>query len=123
MWDLSGHPLLSAGIEGERLAEFTELAELLLGLRPYAVTDFTTCETEDLQRALVLQVNLEAVQDPEAFLATTLGRGAENISYRDGVLLHPVSVAIVEPILAAHAGGGGPSVEAGDYLTILSYRP
>jgi len=92
-------------LTGQPLREHTELAERVLGLRDVAggVLDLDPIADaaiiNDLKRYLALQVALQAATDPEAFLASRTERGTEVLDYRDGVIVHPVSLAGVQAIL------------------------
>jgi hypothetical protein len=112
LWALDNHPFIPRGLTGIPLREHTELAERVLGLRtadgPVLTLDPTAdaAVIADLKRFLALQVSLQNAQSPEAFLAESVGRGTETISYRDGVAIHPISAAGVQAILDEYAGSG-----------------
>lgn len=120
IWDLSGHALLDPpDLAGAELAEQTGLAEFVLGLRPYSAGDFDATESADLQRALALQVSLQSAASPEAYLAESVGRSGESVSYREGVILHPAAAAIVDAIINAPPSTPG---TAGEYAVLKSLR-
>jgi hypothetical protein len=103
LYNVAGHALLQGdalGLGGTRLEEEAAVAERVLGLRGDGVTVFTAAKALDAARAVAMQVSLQVSQDPEAFLASSVGRSGESISYREGVILHPVADAIVAQLFA-----------------------
>lgn len=121
IWSIEGHPLLDPpDLTGNELKEQTELAEFVLGLRGKVPGDFDPAQTADLRRALALQVSLQVAADVEAYLAKSVGRSGESVTYRDGIILHPTALAIVEGVLTPPAPDSGGL--AGDYLVVASLR-
>lgn len=104
LYEVNGHALLPAGLDGEQLRQQAAVAERVLGLRGAASVVFTGPEADDAARAVALQVALQDAADPESYLLESVGRGSETMGYRtdpetgSAVLLHPVAVAIVEQL-------------------------
>lgn len=123
IWSIEGHPLLDPpDLTGNELKEQTELAEFVLGLRGRAAGDFSVEQTADVRRALVLQVSLQVAADTEAYLAKSVDRSGESITYVGGVIVHPTSAYIVGAVLDAITAGGSGDALAGDYLVVSSFR-
>lgn len=100
LYELAGHVLLPAGITATQLREQAAIAERVLGLRGGAAVVFIGEAALDAARAVALQVALQFQQDPQAFLLESYGAGTETMSYREGVLVHPVATQIVAQLYA-----------------------
>ena len=121
LWNLEGHVKLPPNVTGPLLVEEAEQAEMLLGLRGHTVGEFDAVQVRDLKRALCLQIALQTEQDPEAFLAESVGRAGEDIDYRDGVVVHPAAAAIVERVLEEIAPAE-PEGTAGEFVIVPGLR-
>lgn len=103
LYAVEGHPLLQGdalALTPEELQEQVAVAERALGLRGPGSIVFTGEAALDAARYVAMQVTLQASQDAESFLTSQTARGTDTLTYREGVLVHPVALAGVEQLYA-----------------------
>ena len=102
-YPVEGHPLLeedALALDANQLREWAYVAERVLGLRGPNATLFTGDAALEAARAVAMQVSLLAAKDPETYFAERVGRGSEDMYYREGFVIHPLAEQIVADLYA-----------------------
>jgi hypothetical protein len=110
VYDVSDSPLLSAKVKGYLppvLEEQTAWAAQLLGVDE---TAYTGDKQTKVKRAIALQLNYQALLDPEIFIkkSTASSQSKQSVMYRDGIpMVFPMAAAIVAEVIGGTSGADG----------------